>query len=82
MGLFSDLFSPAATQDERIPAIMPPGANAQIRQGIIPTMRTDRIVLSSGESCHFSERAIMVTEKRGSGTRDDQMDSVFEYVGG
>ncbi len=64
MGLFSDLFSPTATQDERIPAIMPPGAIAQIRQGIIPTMRTDRIVLSSGETCHFSERAILVTEKK------------------
>lgn len=42
---------------------MPAGALDQIRQGIIPTMRTDRIMLSDGEVCHFSERAIIVTEK-------------------
>ena len=42
---------------------MPPGALDQIRQGIIPTMRTDRIMLTQGEVCHFSERAILMTEK-------------------
>lgn len=63
MGLFSDLFSQNNTADEHIPAIMPPGALDQIRQGIIPTMRTDRIMLTQGEVCHFSERAILMTEK-------------------
>ena len=63
MGLFSDLFSQNNSADEKIPAIMPTGALDQIRQGIIPTMRTDRIMLSDGEVCHFSERAIIVTEK-------------------
>ena len=63
MGLFSDLFSQNNSADENIPAIMPAGALDQIRQGIIPTMRTDRIMLSDGEVCHFSERAIIVTEK-------------------
>ena len=64
MGLFSDLFSQNNSADEKIPAIMPAGALEQIRQGIIPTMRTDRIMLSDGEECHFSERAIIVTEKK------------------
>lgn len=63
MGLFSDLFSQNNSADEHIPAIMPPGALDQIRQGIIPTMRTDRIMLTQGEVCHFSERAILMTEK-------------------
>ena len=63
MGLFSDLFFKNNSADENIPAIMPAGALDQIRQGIIPTMRTDRIMLSDGEVCHFSERAIIVTEK-------------------
>lgn len=63
MGLFSDLFSQNNSADARIPAIMPSGALAQIRQGIIPTMRTDRIMLTQGENCHFSERAILLTEK-------------------
>ena len=63
MGLFSDLFSQNNSADENIPAIMPAGALDQIRQGIIPTMRTDRIMPSDGEVCHFSERAIIVTEK-------------------
>ena len=63
MGLFSDLFSQNNSADENIPAIMPAGALDQIRQGIIPNMRTDRIMLSDGEVCHFSERAIIVTEK-------------------
>lgn len=63
MGLFSDLFSQNNSADEHIPAIMPPGALDQIRQGIIPTMRTDRVMLTQGEVCHFSERAILMTEK-------------------
>ena len=63
MGLFSDLFFKINSVDENIPAIMPAGALDQIRQGIILTMRTDRIMLSNGEICHFSERAIIVTEK-------------------
>lgn len=64
MGLFSDLFPQNNSADEKIPALMPAGALEQIRQGIIPTMRTDRIMLSDGEECHFSERAIIVTEKK------------------
>lgn len=63
MGLFSDLFFKINSVDENIPAIMPAGALDQIRQGIIPTMRTDRIMLSNGEICHFSERAIIEIEK-------------------
>lgn len=63
MGLFSDLFSQNNSADEHVPAIMPPGAMDQIRLGIIPTMRTDRIMLTQGEVCHFSERAILMTEK-------------------
>lgn len=62
MGLFSNLFSPVSSRNG-IPAIMPPGAIAQIRQGILPSIRTDGIVLTSGETCHFAERAILVTEK-------------------
>lgn len=65
MGLFSGIFSPntPTPADESIPAIMPPGALDQIRRGIVPTMRTDRIMLTQGEICHFSERAILMTEK-------------------
>lgn len=65
MGLFSDIFSPntPTPADESIPAIMPHGALDQIRRGIVPTMRTDRIMLTQGEICHFSERAILMTEK-------------------
>lgn len=63
MGLFSDIFSPNTPADESIPAIMPPGALDQIRHGIVPTIRTDRIMLAQGEICHFSERAILMTEK-------------------
>lgn len=63
MGLFSDLFSQDNSINENIPAIMPPGALDQIKQGILPTMRTDRIMLTQGEICHFSERAILMTEK-------------------
>lgn len=63
MGLFSEIFSQNSSSSENIPSIMPPGALDQIRQGIIPTMRTDRIMLASGETCHFSERAILTTEK-------------------
>ena len=63
MGLFSDFFSQSSSTNENIPAIMPPGALDQIRHGIIPTMRTDRIMLTKGEICHFSERAILITEK-------------------
>ena len=63
MGVFSDIFPQSNSGEVHIPAIMPPGALAQIRQGIIPTMRTDRIMLRQGETCHFSERAVQVTEK-------------------
>lgn len=63
MGLFSNLFSQNSPADEHIPAIMPSGALDQIQQGIIPTMRTDKIILTREETCHFSERAILMTEK-------------------
>ena len=61
--MFSNLFSQNNFTGEHIPAFMPKGALDQIRQGIIPTMRTDRIMLTQGEICHFSERAILMTEK-------------------
>lgn len=63
MGLFSDIFSQKNAADEYIPSIMPQGALDQIRQGVIPIMRTDRIMLTQGETCHFSDRAILMTEK-------------------
>lgn len=65
MGFFSDLFATDNTNnnDDYIPAIMPAGAIDQISRGILPTMKTDNIILSSGEECHFAERAILVKEK-------------------
>lgn len=61
MGFLDGLFG--SNGDENIPAIMPDGAIDQIRRGITPNMRTDKILLSKGEICHFAERAILVTEK-------------------
>ena len=64
MGFFSDLFAGNnADNDDHIPAIMPAGAIDQINRGILPTMKTDNIILSKGEECHFAERAILVKEK-------------------
>lgn len=64
MGLFSGLFSSKNTLvSESIPPIMPSGAIAQINNGILPIMNTDKIMLTKGEECHFAERAILVTEK-------------------
>lgn len=64
MGLFSNLFGGSSQADENIPAIMPPGAVDQICRGILPTMNTNQLMLATGEICHFSERAIRVTEKK------------------
>lgn len=63
MKFLSDLFSNNNQISEKIPAIMPPGAINQIKQGIIPNMRTNKIILTQGETCHFAERAILITEK-------------------
>lgn len=64
MGLFSDLFSSENTSiSENISPIMPAGAIAQINNGILPIINTDKIMLTKGEECHFAERAILVTEK-------------------
>jgi len=64
MGFFSDLFNaPQAPAGDNIPAIMPAGAIDQINRGILPVMNTDKIILNKGESCHFVERAILITEK-------------------
>lgn len=65
MGFFNDLFAPnnANSNDDNIPAIMPDGAIAQIHRGILPVMKTDNIILTKGEECHFAERAILVKEK-------------------
>lgn len=64
MGLLSNLFGGNKQSDENIPAIMPAGAIDQIRRGILPSMNTNQLMLTSGEVCHFSERAIRVTEKK------------------
>lgn len=64
MGFFSDLFStPQSGGLDNIPAIMPAGAIDQINRGILPTMNTDKIMLTKGEECHFAERCILITEK-------------------
>lgn len=64
MGLLSNLFGSSNQADENIPAIMLAGAIDQIRRGILPTMNTNQLMLTNGEVCHFSERAIRVTEKK------------------
>ena len=64
MGFFSGLFgNNNRDDDETIPAIMPTGAIDQIQRGILPTMNTNQLMMTSGEICHFVERAIRVTEK-------------------
>lgn len=64
MGFFSDLFSPSQpSRPDNIPAIMPAGAIDQINRGILPTMNTDKIMLTKGEECHFAERCILIAEK-------------------
>lgn len=63
MKAFSNIFASQNQINEKIPPIMPQGAVQQINQGIIPTMRTNKIILTKGETCHFVERAILVTEK-------------------
>ena len=64
MGLLSNLFGSSNQADENIPAIMLAGAIDQISRGILPTMNTNQLMLTNGEVCHFSERAIRVTEKK------------------
>lgn len=64
IGLLSNLFGSSNQADENIPAIMLAGAIDQIRRGILPTMNTNQLMLTNGEVCHFSERAIRVTEKK------------------
>ena len=64
MGLLSNLFGGNKQSDENIPAIMPAGAIGQIRRGILTSMNTNQLMLTNGEVCHFSERAIRVTEKK------------------
>lgn len=64
MRFFSDLFSPSQpSRPDNIPAIMPAGAIDQINRGILPTMNTDKIMLTKGEECHFAERCILIIEK-------------------
>lgn len=47
MGFFSDLFfAPQPSGADHIPAIMPAGAIDQINRGILPTMNTDKIMLT------------------------------------
>lgn len=63
-GFFSDLFfSSQPSGEDHIPAIMPAGAIEQINRGILPTMNTDKIMLTKDEECHFAERCILITEK-------------------
>lgn len=62
MGLLSNLFM-SNNLEESIPQFMPQAIIDQINHGIIPTINTDKVLLSNGEKCHFAERAILVTEK-------------------
>lgn len=63
MNYISDFLPQHKAEIEQVPAIMPSGALVQIRQGILPSIRTNRIMLAPNEICHFSERAILLTEK-------------------
>ena len=63
MGLFSDLFANTNREVDSIPAFMPATLINQINSGVIPIVKTNKIMLSNGEVCHFAERAILVTEK-------------------
>lgn len=64
MGLLSNIFGSNNNIDENIPPIMPSGAVDQIKRGILPTINTNQLMLTNGETCHFAERAIRVTEKK------------------
>lgn len=64
MGIISDLIDNTNHYDETIPAFMPSGAIDQINRGVLPVMNTNKLILGKGEVCHFSERAIRVTEKK------------------
>lgn len=46
-----------------VPSIMPPAALDNIRNGNLSEINTNTIFLSSGEKCHYIDRAILVTER-------------------
>lgn len=65
MGLFSLLFgNNNVPQYPQIQSIYPQGATLQVRSGKLPTIQADKLVLKAGETCHYVDIAVMVTEKK------------------
>ena len=66
MGLFSFLFG-NNYQPHRLPhlqSIYPQGAILKLQAGVLPIINADKLVLDTGEVCHFVDRAVIVTEKK------------------
>ena len=58
MGIFSNLFKQPSSQPPTVPTILPQTAKQQIASGILPSLNIDKILLKSGEVCHYADKAI------------------------
>lgn len=72
MGLFSYLFGKEPPiQPPVLVSILPPQAAQRIYAGMLPNLQADKLILNSGEICHFVDVAAIITEKKHYESRHD-----------
>lgn len=72
MGLFSYLFGKEPPiQPPVLVSILPPQAAQRIYAGMLPNLQADKLILNSGETCHFVDVAAIITEKKHYESRHD-----------
>ena len=65
MGLLSTLFGfVPPEQPPELNSIFPAAAAQKIRNGSLPTIQADKVILSAGEICHFVDVGAAFTEKK------------------
>ena len=65
MGFLSTLFGIIPPeQPPELNTIFPSAAAQKIRNGSLPTIQPDKIILSAGEVCHFVDVGAALTEKK------------------
>ena len=72
MGLFSYIFGKEPPiQPPVLVSILPPQAAQRIYAGMLPNLQADKLILNSGETCHFVDVAAIITEKKHYESRHD-----------
>lgn len=64
MGFFANLFKRNKSQTPQVQSLMPAVAVQEIKNGRLPIIQTDTLLLKNKEALHYADKAILLKEKR------------------